>query len=121
MMPKDLADLINQPLDGWKIFQWYEVHQRVRDGWNGYKKKLLGIFRHAATANQIKRSRKSVTIKPLLVFHNGQLTFNLSTGKLIQQTAEWIKADQQSSALEEVRQRALAKLTLEERKALNIK
>lgn len=121
MIPKELADLVEQPLDGWKIRQWHEVHQRVGDGWSGTRKRLLGIYRHTATANQIKRSRKKATIKPLLVLTNGQMTFNMSTGKPVKQTAEWIKADQQSSELEEARQRALAKLTPEDRKALNIK
>ncbi len=52
---------------------------------------------------------------------NGQLTFNLSTGKPVKQTAEWIKADAESSELEAALQRALAKLTSEDRKALGLK
>lgn len=120
MIVTQLSDLVDQPLNGWQLKQWYRVYKQRPTNGSSRPRKLEAVFRYRAAAQAFQRVHHNITIVPFMVLVNNQVVLDVQTEKQIKQTPEWIAADAAVQQQEQQRQQALAKLTPAERRLLGI-
>jgi len=107
-----LKDLAGKKLEGFTVEQYTEVYKTDVEGRG--KEKSLGYFRDEDIAKAIAGKQTDAA------WHKTEKAFLLTNGKIAFLLGEAVKlVDNEASALE-ARQAALAKLTPEERKLLDL-
>lgn len=108
MMPDKIQELVNQPLGGWTIVEWYSA--TIPSGKTGYFKTLAGAQDCATDTRSVKK---------ILVLTNGMSHFSLSGGKKIDRSNVCQEADRKAQEDMAVCRAALQKLTSRERVLLD--
>lgn len=132
MLAEKLEHLVDQSLDNWHIEWWHAIYRKTPYG----EKRLFGYCRYASSVEFLGKNKKTsnrppfncepepkLTSKPVLVLvdKSEQSVFNFKTGKLIVRGQDFIKADARAKIIEDLKKKALAKLTEAEKRALGLK